>query len=406
MSEQPWKSDKWFTSPWNFAPEVTKDFRFADQIKIHDITLRDGEQQTGIIFTRDDKIRIAEALAEAGIHRIEAGMPAVSAADEAAIREIVKRDLGPEIYAFSRCMIDDVKRALDCGVTGVVTEIPASGHLIEYAYKWPLDKAIDLSIKATNFAHEQGLKVVFFLIDFTRSDLNWALDLVTRVADEGHMDSLALVDTFGVVSPHAMPWFVRQVQARIDKPLEAHFHQDFGTGVANTLIALAEGVEVAHTTVLGVGERAGNAPMEELAVALRAMYDVDLGIDYSKLYSLAKLVEQLSGHKVPTNKPVVGDQLYQIESGIVTSWLRNVGHEHVTEVFPIHWDLVGQKPGGSALGKGSGLDSVKIWAEQINVELNDDEAMEVLLGVKQFALEKKRLLNPDDFQRIVEQVVG
>jgi isopropylmalate/homocitrate/citramalate synthase len=406
MSEQPWKSDKWFTSPWNFAPEVTRDFRFADQIKIHDITLRDGEQQTGVIFTKDDKVRIAEALAEAGIHRIEAGMPAVSAADEAAIREIVKRDLGPEIYAFSRCMIDDVKRALDCGVTGVVTEIPASGHLIEYAYKWPLEKAIDLSIKATNFAHEQGLKVVFFLIDFTRSDLNWVLDLVTRVADEGHMDSLALVDTFGVVSPHAMPYFVRQVQARIDKPLEAHFHQDFGTGVANTLIALAEGVEVAHTTVLGIGERAGNAPLEELAVALRAMYNVDLGIDYSKLYSLAKLVEQLSGHKVPTNKPVVGDQLYQIESGIVTSWLRNVGNEHVTEVFPVHWELVGQKPGGSALGKGSGLDSVKIWAEQNDVELSDDEAMDVLLAVKQFALEKKRLLNPDDFQRIVEQVIG
>jgi isopropylmalate/homocitrate/citramalate synthase len=406
MSEQPWKSDKWFTSPWNFAPEVTKDFRFADQIKIHDITLRDGEQQTGVVFTKDDKVRIAEALAEAGIHRIEAGMPAVSAADEAAIREIVKRDLGPEIYAFSRCMIDDVKRALDCGVSGVVTEIPASGHLIEYAYKWPLEKAIDLSIKATNFAHEQGLKVVFFLIDFTRSDLNWVLDLVTRVADEGHMDSLALVDTFGVVSPHAMPYFVRQVQARIDKPLEAHFHQDFGTGVANTLIALAEGVEVAHTTVLGIGERAGNAPLEELAAALRAMYNVDLGIDYSKLYSLAKLVEELSGHKVPTNKPVVGDQLYQIESGIVTSWLRNVGSEHVTEVFPIHWDLVGQKPGGSALGKGSGLDSVKIWAEQIGVELSDDEAMEVLMAVKEFALDKKRLLNPDDFQRLVEQVIG
>ncbi len=406
MSKQPWKSDKWFVSPWNFADEVQGGFRFADQIKIHDITLRDGEQQTGIVFTKDDKVRIAEALAEAGIHRIEAGMPAVSAADEAAIREIVKRNLGPEIYAFSRCMIDDVKRALDCGVTGVVTEIPASEHLIEYAYQWPLDRAIDLSITATNYAHEQGLKVVFFLIDFTRSDINWVLDLVTRVADEGHMDSLALVDTFGVVSPHAMPYFVKHVQARIDKPLEAHFHQDFGTGVANTLIALAEGVEVAHTTVLGVGERAGNAALEELVVALRTMYDVDVGIDYSKLYGLAKLVEELSGHKVPTNKPVVGDQLYQIESGIVTSWLRNVGDEHVTEVFPVHWDMVGQQPGGSALGKGSGLDSVKIWAEQIGVELNDDEAMDVLLGVKQFALKNKRLLNQDDFRRIVEQTIG
>lgn len=406
MSVQPWKSDNWFVSPWNFADEVRAPFRFADQVQIHDITLRDGEQQTGVVFTKDDKVRIAEALAEAGIHRIEAGMPAVSAADEAAIREIVKRDLGPEIYAFSRCMIDDVKRALDCGVTGVVTEIPASEHLIEYAYQWPLDKAIDLSITATNYAHEQGLKVVFFLIDFTRSDINWVLDLVTRVADEGHMDSLALVDTFGVVSPHAMPYFVKHVQARINKPLEAHFHQDFGTGVANTLIALAEGVEVAHTTVLGVGERAGNAPLEELVVALRTMYDVDVGIDYTKLYGLAKLVEELSGHRVPTNKPIVGDQLYQIESGIVTSWLRNVGDEHVTEVFPVHWEMVGQQPGGSALGKGSGLDSVKIWSEQIGVELSDDEAMDVLLNVKQFALEKKRLLNQDDFRRIVELTIG
>jgi isopropylmalate/homocitrate/citramalate synthase len=406
MSEQPWKTDKWFVSPWNFADEVRKDLRFADQVKIHDITLRDGEQQTGVVFTRDDKVRIAEALAEAGVHRIEAGMPAVSAADEAAIREIVKRDLGPEIYAFSRCMIEDVKRALDCGVTGVVTEIPASEHLIEYAYKWPMEKAIDLSIKATNFAHEQGLKVVFFLIDFSRSDINWVLDLVTRVADEGHMDSLALVDTFGVVSPHAMRYFVRHVQARIDKPLEAHFHQDFGVGVANTLIALAEGVEVAHTTVLGIGERAGNAPLEELVMALLTMYGVDVGIDYSKLYGLARLVAELSGHRVPTNKPVVGDQLFQIESGIVTSWLRNVGHEHVTEVFPYHWDLAGQQPGGSALGKGSGVDSVKIWLEKIGVELSDDEAMDVLLAVKQFALEKKRLLNQDDFRRIVEQVIG
>lgn len=406
MSSEPWKSDKWFVSPWNFADEVRAGLRFADKIKIHDITLRDGEQQTGIVFTKDDKVRIAEALAEAGVHRIEAGMPAVSPSDEAAIKEIVKRNLGPEIYAFSRCMVEDVKRALDCGVTGVVTEIPASEHLIRYAYRWPLEKAIDLSIKTTNYAHEQGLKVVFFLIDFSRSDINWVLDLVTRVANEGYMDSLALVDTFGVVSPHAMRYFVRHVQARINKPLEAHFHQDFGVGVANTLIALAEGVQVAHTTVLGIGERAGNVPLEELVVALRTMYGVDVGIDLSKLYGLAQLVAQLSGHRVPTNKPVVGEQLFQIESGIVTSWLRNAGPEHATEVFPIHWDLVGQRPGGSALGKGSGVDSVKIWAERIGVELTEDQAMEVLAAVKQLSLRHKRLLTEDEFRGVVAQVIG
>src|SRR6202521_4046041 len=126
MPKEPWKTDKWFVSPWNFADEVQAGLHFPKQIKVHDITLRDGEQQTGVIFNKDDKIRIAEALAEAGVHRIEAGMPVVSPSDEAAIKEIVKRKLGPEIFAFSRCMVDDVKRAVDCGVTGVVMEVPSS----------------------------------------------------------------------------------------------------------------------------------------------------------------------------------------------------------------------------------------------------------------------------------------
>ena len=130
---QPWRTENWFVSPWNYLEEVTRDFQPPKQVKIHDVTLRDGEQQAGIIFTKDDKVRIAEKLAEVGVHRIEAGMPAVSPPDEAAIKEIVKRDLGPEIFCFSRCMVDDVKRAVDCGVRGIVMEIPASAHLIEHA---------------------------------------------------------------------------------------------------------------------------------------------------------------------------------------------------------------------------------------------------------------------------------
>jgi len=165
VKKEPWKTNNWFVSPWNYLPEVTRDFQPPKQVKIHDITLRDGEQQAGITFTKDDKIRIAEKLAEAGVHRIEAGMPAVSPQDEAALREIVKRNLGPEIFCFSRCMVDDVKRAADCGVKGVVMEIPASKHLIEHAYQWPLEKAIDLSIKATRVAKEMGLYTVFFTID-------------------------------------------------------------------------------------------------------------------------------------------------------------------------------------------------------------------------------------------------
>lgn len=406
MAEQLWKTDQWFVSPWNFADEVRAGLNFVDDIQVHDITLRDGEQQAGVVFTKDDKIRIAEALAEAGVHRIEAGMPVVSPADEAAIKEIVKRDLGPQIFAFSRCMVDDVKRAVDCGVSGIVMEIPSSEHIIEYAYQWPLEKAIDLSIESTAYAHEQGLEVVFFPIDFTRADINWVLDLITRVAQEGHMDALALVDTFGVTSPHAMQYLVRQVKSRIDQRLEAHFHMDFGMGIANTVMALAEGVEVMHTTVLGVGERAGNVPMEETAMGLLTMYDVDLGLKYEKLNELATLVQELSGHAVPTTKPVAGERLFHVESGIIASWLKNCGDEHATELFPYRWELVGQPPPEIVMGKGSGLDSVKIWLDELDLPANDEEATRVLNAVKEFALEHKRLLDKDEFYTLARRVLA
>src|SRR5260370_30217484 len=143
MSNQPWKTDKWFVSPWNFEESVRSQLHFAKQIKFHDVTLRDGEQQTGVIFTKDDKIRIAEGLAEAGVHRIEAGMPVVSPSDEAAIKEIVKRKLGPQIFAFSRCMVDDVKRALDCVVSRTGRSVPSSEHSIKDRTKWPLEQLSD-----------------------------------------------------------------------------------------------------------------------------------------------------------------------------------------------------------------------------------------------------------------------
>ncbi len=406
MASQPWKTDNWFVSPWNFAEEVRKEYHFAPKIKVHDITLRDGEQQAGIEFNKDDKIAIAEALAEAGVHRIEAGMPAVSPSDEAAIREIVKRNLGPQIFAFSRCMVEDVKRAVDTGVNGVVMEVPSSQHIIEKAYRWPLEKAIETSIKSTAYAHEQGLEVVFFPIDFSRSDINWVLDLITRVAKEGHMDALALVDTFGVTSPHAMQYLVRQVKKRVKTRLEAHFHMDFALGVANTIMALAEGVEVMHTTVLGIGERAGNTPMEETAMALLTMYGVDIGLNYSKLTKLAKIVQERAGIPIPWNKPIVGDMLYNVESGIITSWLKNCGDKDATELFPFRWQVVGQEPAKSVMGKGSGLDSVKVWLEEANMTATEDQVAKILSIVKTFSLTNKRLLTKAEFREIAEDVIG
>lgn len=402
----PWKTDNWFVSPWNYLDEVRKGFKPPSKVKIHDITLRDGEQQAGIIFTKDEKIRIAEKLSEVGVHRIEAGMPAVSPRDEAAIKEIVKRNLKSEIFCFSRCMVDDVKRAVDCGVAGIVIEIPASAHLIEKAYKWPLEKAIDLSIKATAFAREQGLYTVFFTIDATRSDLDWLLDLIDRVSTEGHMDAFTLVDTFGVLSPHAATYFTKRVKARVTKPLEIHFHSDFGMGVANTINAVLAGAEVIHSTVLGIGERAGNTPMEETVLALLTMYGIDVGIDYRKLNELSRLVQDLSGVRVPSCRPFIGEGAYTIESGIVTGWFKNVFETEPTMVFPVHPDFVGHEAPRIAMGKKSGLDNISIWSKRLGIELSEEEAQEILMEIKLKSHDLKRVLSEEEFMKIAEEVRG
>jgi isopropylmalate/homocitrate/citramalate synthase len=406
MASEPWKTNDWFVSPWNFADEVRKGLKFAKTIKVHDVTLRDGEQQTGIILNKDDKIRIAEGLAEAGVHRIEAGMPIVSPSDNEAIKEIVKRNLGPEIFAFARCMKEDVQRAIDTGVKGVVMEIPSSQHMVDIAYRWPMEKAIETSIEATKFAHDNGLEVVFFPIDFSRAELKWALDLIERVGKEGHMDALALVDTFGVVSPHAMKYFVNTVQSRIKKRLEAHFHQDFGMGVANTVMALAEGVEVMHTTVLGIGERSGNTPMEETVMALKTLYGVDIGIDTTKLTKLARLVQERTGVKVPSNKPIVGEALYQIESGIIASWYKNCGDKFATELFPFRWDAVGQPAATVVMGKGSGIDSVNMWLQKAGMQVSDEDALKITAAVKAHSLKTKKLLTEAEFKEVAKGVLS
>ncbi len=404
---QPWKTDKWFVSPWNYEAEVRAGFKFpsATEIKIHDITLRDGEQQAGIAYTRADKLKIAKALAEAGVHRIEAGMPAVSKEDEAAIKEIVQANLGPQIFAFSRCMVADVKLAKECGVHGIVVEIPSSEHIIKHAYGWELQKAIDLSIEATLLAKELGLYTVWFPIDASRADMNWVLDLIEEIATKGHMDALAVVDTFGGISPHAVPYLIKKIRERVSKPLEPHFHDDFGLGVANTLIALSCGCSVAHTTVTGIGERAGNAAMEELVLALLTMYGIDIGIKTEKFFSLSKLVRELSGTTIPANRPIVGETLLNVESGIVASWVRRCRDQHPLELGPFVPALVGQKPIEIVMGKKSGVDSVAEWLEKVGADASPEQREAIVLKVKEASLQKKGLLTEKEFQEIVKQVV-
>ena len=398
------KEGRWFTSPWNFLDEARAGLNLPEKVQFHDITLRDGEQQAGIALTREDKVAIAKRLAAAGVDRIEAGMPIVSPQDEAAIKDIVQLDLGPQIFAFSRCMVDDVKRAKATGATGVVIEIPSSGHMIELAYGWPLERAINLSIEATLAAKEEGLETVFFTIDSSRAEFEWYLDLVERIGNEGHMDALALVDTTGGVAPHAIPVWVKKVRERLpDTRLEAHFHDDFGLAVANSLSAISAGVEVVHTTVSGIGERAGNCPMEELALALRMLYGVEHNLNTEEFYGLSRLVRERTGHTIPSNRAVVGEQLFEIESGIIAGWYERCIEDKPTEVFPYHWDVVGQPPARVVYGKGSGLPSIEHALKALGLTADENQMRSILAAVKERALETKALLPFEEVTRIVQQ---
>jgi isopropylmalate/homocitrate/citramalate synthase len=407
-AETPWQVDgRYFTSPWNHLDQAREGLAFPDKVRFHDVSLRDGEQQAGVAFTPDDKLTIARRLSEAGVDRIEAGMPIASPQDEAAVKSIVEAGLGSEIFAFARCMVDDVNKAKECGVDGVVIEIPSSGHIIERAYGWPLERAIDLSIEATLAAKEAGLYTVFFTIDSSRAEFDWYLDLVERVANEGHMDALALVDTFGGVTPQAIPVWVEKVRERLpDTPLEAHFHDDFGLAVANSIAATASGVDVVHTTVTGIGERAGNIPMEEFALALTMLYGVDHNLDTKKFYPLSRLVRERADHSIPSNRPAVGERLFEVESGIIVGWFNQCIDSYPTELFPYHWDEVGQPPARVVYGKGSGLPSVMGALESLGIDADEESMRELVAAIKQRALSTKALLPLEEVARLAVEILN
>jgi isopropylmalate/homocitrate/citramalate synthase len=403
--KEPWKTDKWFISPWNYLPEVTKNYAFPKNIKIHDVTLRDGEQQTAVVFRREEKVAIAKKLDALGVHRIEAGMPAVSPQDRAAISDIAALGLKAEIFGFARCIPSEVKVVKECGCTGIVIEIPASDHMIQYGYGWPIERAMKASIETTLAAKEAGLYTVFFTIDSTRTELNRFLDICEQVATEGHMDALTMADTMGGTTPDAYAYVVKKVIERLKKPVEAHCHMDFGLGVANTVAALQAGASVAHTTVTGLGERAGNVPMEDVAMTMLCLHGQDLGLKTEKFVETSKFVMDLAKVTQPPNRPIVGDKLYEVESGIIAGWVRMGRNGHPLESIPFAPELVGQKPVSIVLGKNSGPPSMEEWCEKLGIKATDEEKMAMLQLVKAKSFEKKDLLTAEEFKAIANQVL-
>lgn len=405
MKESLWETKNWFVSPYNYLKEVKEKIRLPEKVSFHDITLRDGEQQAGIIFNKEDKIEIARKLDEAGVSRIEAGMPAISKEEKDAVKAIANEGLKAKIFTFARCMKRDVDLALACDADGVIMEIPSSDHLIKYAYGWTVEKAINLSVEATKYAGEHGLHVAFFTIDTTRANFDTFWNIIESVASEGHMDSYVLVDTFGVCSPEATSYLVKEVKKRTNKPIEMHCHNDFGLAIANSLAGVIAGAEIVHTTVNAIGERSGNAALEEMAASLEVLYGLKTGVNFKKLRGLSKLVENLSLVKMPPHKPIVGDNAFTTESGIIAGWWDRAKDKRPLEVFPFNPTFLGFEEVKIALGKGSGRASIIHWLNKLGFEMPPREKIDQILEkVKILAEEKNRLLTDEEFKFIVKDV--
>ncbi|MEM0352068.1 MAG: homoaconitate hydratase [Sulfolobales archaeon] len=403
-----WSSKFWFVSPLNFDDEVRKKLELPERVVIHDTTLRDGEQQAGVVFRRDEKVRIATALDEAGVDRIEAGMPSVSRDDFDAVKEIAKLGLKARVMAFSRCLKQDVDLAIKAEVPGVVMELPSSKHIIEYGYRIPEDSAIKMVVEAAEYAKKHGLFVTLLAIDSTRADYEFLKKVVNSVQD--FMDSLTIADTFGVASPFAMEYLTKQVKSLTKKPVEVHPHNDFGLAVANALAAVASGASAVHVTVNGIGERAGNAALEETVLALELLLGVRTNVKLDKLYELSKLVEQLSGVKLPPHKPIVGDSPFRVESGMIAEWWISAREVRPTEVFPILPELVGRKGGIEiVLGKKSGKTNIVEALKEVGIDsskVSTEKLVKILLETKFYSILKKGSVSREEFSMIVKKVIS
>ncbi|MDR0525731.1 MAG: hypothetical protein LBG90_07665 [Spirochaetaceae bacterium] len=400
-----YREDKWWVAPANYAPEVTGQLGFAKNLKILDTTLRDGEQQPGIVFSREDKVAIAKELDAIGIHKIEAGTPAVSQGDADAIKEICESGLKAEIYCFVRNVVSDIELAKKCGVQGVLAEVPGSEHLLNKGMKWSAEKAIKAACEATTAAHQLGMKVTFFPADGSRASLDFLLDTLDAIKAGGHVDAVTLVDTFGAFSPEGAAYTVRKMIDRLQCPIEVHCHEDFGLSVATTLAALKAGASCAHVTVNGIGERTGNTPLEPLLVCLHALYGIDTGIDLSKLLALSKDVEKRSGMPVSPVKAIVGERIFGWETGMPVGMWKNCKDSDPLVMLPYLWTLVNQRAPYIYTGKKSGAANVLLVAEELGISFTEDQVKEMVNQVKDRAIQLKRDLTRQEFKDLAAQVI-
>lgn len=385
-------------SPLNIDPRVLDSYQMASEIKIYDVTLRDGEQTPGVVFDRDDRLRIARALDALGVHRIEAGFPAVSQEDRDGLTAIVEAGLQAEIWGFGRCLPQDVELNADCGVKQMTLEISIS-PLKMSAYGLTRNKVMDRMLSALTLAKEMGIKVAFMPVDLTRAELPFAQDIITRAVEEGQADELVVVDTIGVTTPEAIFQLTRWIGEWVPVPLAIHCHNDFGLGLANSLAGLKAGATRVHASINCLGERAGNVDLAEVIMTLQLLYGIDLGVRTELLTETARLVEALSGYDLPLTKPITGERIFVRESGGVVQQLVTLP----AAVEPYPPELVGLAR-DVVLGKKSGRYSIQHVLDRLGLEASDEEIDRALAEVKQRSNTRHGLIDDAEFREILSAV--
>ncbi len=399
MREKYLEENQWWVSPFNFIDEVRAGFNLPKRVEIHDATLRDGEQTPGVVFRKEDKVQIARMLDEVGVDRIEAGMPAVSEEDFKAIREISNLGLKAKIFTFARALNVDIDKAIDCGATGVVIEVPIGYPKLKYQFGWTWEDVVRKSAGCISYAKEKNLYVVYFPYDTTRAREEDLTNVLTLIMRDSPPDSIGVVDTMGCALPEAIKYMVRKVKNMTGLPVEIHTHNDFGMAVATELAAVTAGAEVVHGCVNGMGERTGNAALEELMVGLHVLLGIETKYRLDRIGQLSQLVRDLSGVQTARNKPVIGEENYTRESGIGVDLVV----KNPLAMFATAPQLFGRE-GKVVLGKKSGKASITFTLEKLGIKNVSDEAItEILKEVKARGTEKRALVSTDEFREIVNR---
>ena len=364
-------------------------------IGLYDTTLRDGEQSVGVVLMPEEKLEIARALDAAGIDRIEAGFPRVSDDDWRAVELIAGAGLRAEVWGFSRAVQADVEALVELGVAASVVESPISDAKLE-ALGVSRETMLERIAKAVSFATANGIKVAFFGVDSSRADLDFYRRAYTTAVEAG-AEEVVVVDTIGIATPEAAAFLVGETVDLLghEIPVHWHGHDDFGLATAAAVAAVQAGATWVQGTINGMGERAGNADLIEVALALEVLYGIPTRLDLRQANELARLVQERAGTPLAPWKAVTGDNLFVRESGAVAAQFHDP-----PAIEPYASELVGQER-GIVLGKKSGLDSIRIKAKELGLDVADDQRAGLLADVKRVGIEKRGLVTHEEFTQLV-----